>query len=142
MINERFSPPAFHMEQLVARTLNIVFSQPPASATDEDFNEWYDAHLGEMLAIKGIAAAERYRLETVVEPEGLGAYRYLAVFELEAEPAAVWEEQVKAGLTTRQSYIELKQVDDSGPPLPAWWDDVQFAAWTCVPIGERVEASS
>jgi hypothetical protein len=131
-----------YLEQRVPRILNIVFSRPPASATDEEFNQWYDAHLGEMLAIKGVVAAERYRLEPVVESESLAAYRYLAVFELDADPAAVWQEQVEAGLTTRESYVELKKSGDSEPPLPDWWDDVQFAAWTCVPIGERLEASS
>jgi hypothetical protein len=44
----------------------------------------------------------------------------------------------KLSLGTRDSYADLKAVDDSGPALPAWWDEVRFASWNCIAMGERV----
>jgi hypothetical protein len=122
----------------VPRTVSIVFSQPPPGVPDEDFEQWYDAHLLEMLAIPGFLSAQRFRIEPEVAAAGASAaYRFAALFEFDGDPAAMQAAKEAAQLTTRESYVELKKMDVSGPPLPPWWDGVTFASWTCIPTGER-----
>ena len=46
----------------MAGNLQIVFSYVPDGVTDEEFSEWYDAHLPEILSIPGFVSAQRFRL--------------------------------------------------------------------------------
>jgi len=125
----------------VAQNLQIVFSCVPEGVSDEEFGEWYDAHLPEILSIPGFVSAQRFRLEPVVvdavEPT---SYRYLALYEIEGEPEALLEEMEKLSLGTVDSYAERKEVDASGPALPAWWSQTRFASFNCIALGERVTA--
>jgi hypothetical protein len=123
----------------VATNLQIVFSRFPDSLTEDEFNAWYDAHLPEILAIPGFVSAQRYRLDPVVVDDDVPVrYRYMALYEIEGDPDRLLEEMRKMSLGTRESYAELKDVDDSGPALPSWWDEVRFASWNCIALGERV----
>jgi hypothetical protein len=127
----------------VAGNLQIVFSYVPDGVTDEEFGEWYDAHLPEILSIPGFVSAQRYRLEPVVsdatEPV---SYRYLALYEVDADPETLLAEMAKLRLGNIDSYAERKAIDSSGPPLPEWWDRVRFASWNCIALGERVSADA
>ena len=127
----------------MAGNLQIVFSYVPDGVTDEEFSEWYDAHLPEILSIPGFASAQRFRLEPVVtdatEPV---SYRYLAMYEIEGDPDKLLEEMAKLKLGNVDTYAERKQVDSSGPALPDWWDRVRFASWNCIALGERVTADA
>ena len=127
----------------MAGNLQIVFSYVPDGVTDEEFSEWYDAHLPEILSIPGFTSAQRFRLEPVVtdatEPV---SYRYLAMYEIEGDPDKLLEEMAKLQLGNVDTYAERKQVDSSGPALPEWWDRVRFASWNCIALGERVTADA
>lgn len=121
--------------------INLVYSQPPrGGSNEEDFNRWYDAHRYEMLSsIRGFAAVQRFRLRVAVtNPEAPLPYDYLALAELSEDPDEVMAEMGRRGLNSRESYIEFKKTDTSGPPLPDWWDEVVFASWNGVAIGDRV----
>ena len=123
----------------MAGNLQIVFSRFPDSVTEDEFNEWYDAHLPEILSIPGFVSAQRYRLDPVVVDADVPVrYRFMALYEVEGDPDALLEEMQKMSLGTRDSYADLKAVDDSGPALPSWWDEVRFASWNCIAMGERV----
>ena len=123
----------------MAGDLQIVFSRFPDSVTEDEFNAWYDAHLPEILSIPGFVSAQRYRLDPVVVDDDVPVrYRYMALYEIEGDPDRLLEEMRKMSLGTRDSYAELKAVDDSGPALPPWWDEVRFASWNCIALGERV----
>jgi hypothetical protein len=123
-------------EASVTRSVSIVFSEPPPGVPDEEFEAWYDAHLLEMLSIPGFLSAQRFRIDPEVVAEGGPAgFRFAALFEFDGDPAAMRAAKEKALLSTRESYVELKKVDPSGPPLPSWWDGVTFASWTCTPTG-------
>jgi hypothetical protein len=37
----------------VTKYVHLVFSDPPAGVTEDEFNEWYDAHVQEILAVDG-----------------------------------------------------------------------------------------
>jgi hypothetical protein len=127
----------------MGQNLQIVFSHPPDAVTDEEFGEWYDAHLPEILSIPGFVSAQRFRLEPVVvdsvEPV---SYRYLALYEIEGDTATLLAEMEKRRLGTVDSYAARKAIDSSGPALPGWWDRVRFASWNCIALGERVTADS
>ena len=119
--------------------LQIVFSRFPDSVGEEEFNVWYDAHLPEILSIPGFVSAQRYRLEpVVVDKDAAVRYRYMALYEIEGDPDQVVAEMEKLSLGTRDSYADRKAAGDDGPALPAWWDEVRFASWNCMAIGERV----
>jgi hypothetical protein len=123
----------------MAGNLQIVFSRFPEDVTEDQFNEWYDAHLPEILSIPGFVSAQRYRLDPVVVDDDVRVrYRFMALYEIEGDPDALLEEMQKMSLGTRDSYADLKAVDDSGPVLPSWWDEVRFASWNCIAMGERV----
>ena len=49
----------------MSENLHLVFSKPPEAISDEEYNRWYDFHLGEILVVPGFVSARRYRLQTV-----------------------------------------------------------------------------
>jgi hypothetical protein len=119
--------------------LQIVFSRFPDSVSEDAFNQWYDAHLPEILSIPGFVSAQRYRLDpVVVDDDAAVGYRYLAVYEIEGDPDRLLEEMKTLRLGTRDSYADRKAAGDTGPELPPWWDEVRFASWNCIAMGERV----
>ena len=127
----------------MGQNLQIVFSHLPDSVSEEEFCEWYDAHLPEILSIPGFVSAQRFRLEpVVVDSLEAVSYRYLALYEIEGEPETLLAEMEKRRLGTIDAYAERKTVDSSGPALPEWWDRARFASWNCIALGERVSADS
>ena len=72
------------------------------TGTDEEFNRWYDEiHLGDVLQVPGIVAAQRFRAAGDAATE---TYRYCALYEIESDdPAAVLAEiQRRAGSDSMQ----------------------------------------
>ena len=127
----------------MAKNLHIVFGQPPEGISDEEFNRWYDAHLGEILAVPGFVSAQRFRLDPVVSDTAAPApFRYLALYEIDGDPAAAIAELERSGMGSKDSYAASKEVDSRSLELPSWWNEVRFASWNCVALGERVEASA
>jgi hypothetical protein len=125
----------------MGQNLQIVFSRFPDHVDEAEFNEWYDAHLPEILSIPGFVSARRFRLEPVVaDPELPVRYRYLALYEIEGDPERLLDEMRKRELGTRDSYRQRKAHDQGDPPLPDWWDEVRFASWNCIALGEPVTA--
>lgn len=123
----------------MATNLQIVFSRFPDSVSEDDFNEWYDAHLPEILSIPGFVSAQRYRLDPVVtDDDSAVSYRYMALYEIEGDPEQLLVEMKKLSLGTRDSYVDRKAAGDTGPELPSWWDEVRFASWNCIAMGDRV----
>jgi hypothetical protein len=64
----------------------LVLSNPVQGREDE-YNAWYDeVHLPDLVALPGVASAQRFRQSTA-GPQG--SRSYLAVYELSADPAEV-----------------------------------------------------
>jgi hypothetical protein len=125
----------------MSKNLHIVFSQPPAEVSEEEFNTWYDAHLGEILAVPGFLAARRFRLQPVVAgPGGPLPYGFLVIYEVEGDPADAVRNLEQAGMGSIDLYSELKEVEEGTLPLPDWFERASFASWNCLALGERVEA--
>ena len=116
--------------------LHIVVAKPPAGVSDEDFNQWYDAHLDEILSVEGFRSAQRFQLEPVVGDEVI-PHRFLCVYEIDGDPRDAVAELERAGMGSHDSYSDLKGDDEGTLPLPEWWDRVEFASWNCLPLGER-----
>ena len=72
----------------MTKHIHLVFSDPPAGVSEDEYNEWYDAHVQEILAVDGWVAATRYRLDAVVAADATGGYRYLSLYELDVRPTS------------------------------------------------------
>lgn len=83
----------------------LVFSNPVAGK-EAEYNEWYDAvHLPDVLKVPGVCGAQRYELANL-DPNNEPAHRYLAIYELDGEPA-----DVMAGLMSRVGTPEMTMSD-------------------------------
>jgi len=76
----------------MSENLHLVFSKPPEHISDEEYNRWYDFHLGEILVVPGFTAARRYRLQPVKGEWTPSGHRYLSAYELEGDPKDVMAE--------------------------------------------------
>jgi hypothetical protein len=126
----------------VGKTLNILFSQPPAGVSDEEYNTWYDAHLPEILSIPGFVAAQRFRLDP---PEGGDTgpvpFTYLAIYEIDTGFEEAMAEMERQSLASYEQYQARKRRDPSvGPPIPEWFPEIRFAWWVGVAVSDRVVA--
>jgi hypothetical protein len=67
----------------------LVVLTRPIEGKDEEYNTWYEKqHLGDVLRIPGIIAAQRFRMEGA--PAAGTPWQYLAVYEIEhTNPDAV-----------------------------------------------------
>jgi hypothetical protein len=80
------------MKQEIGKALLVVFMEPKAEVEGE-FNAWYNQHhVPERVSVPGILNARRFEL-----CEGDGAFKYLAIYELE-------DESVLDG----EAYLELR----------------------------------
>lgn len=104
----------------MSQHLHIVFSQPPEGVSDDDFNRWYDAHLREILGVPGFLSARRFRLDPVVADPDV-RYRYLAVYEIDGDPADAIAALAGAGMGSKDSYTALKDGGAGSLELPEWF---------------------
>jgi hypothetical protein len=74
----------------VAKGILVVATNPTSPERDADYNDWYsNTHLGEVCAIPGIVAAQRYRVHgTGGAQADASRPQYLAIYELEADDLA------------------------------------------------------
>lgn len=124
----------------MTKHIHLVFSDPPAHVTEAEFNEWYDAHVQEILAVDGWVAATRYRLEPVVGAEETGGYRYLSLYELDVTPERAVANLAAAGMGNADTYIDRKgDGDRSDPlPLPDWFAGIRFGSWNATGTSDRI----
>ena len=136
----------------MSQYVHLVFSDPPAGVSDDEFNAWYDDHVHEILAVPGFESVRRYAISPVVGPDGSGGFRFLAMYELSCEPAEAIAALDSHGLGSADSYMELKDDTASkdgneldagagagGPlPLPDWFAGVRFGSWNCTATGDTI----
>src|SRR6185437_8842879 len=61
--------------------LLLVFSTPPAGVSADEFSDWYDVHVSELVAVDGVAGARRYRVATIKGDWAPSGEQHLAVYE-------------------------------------------------------------
>jgi hypothetical protein len=90
----------------------LTFTEPKAGR-DREYNDWYtNQHLGDVLAVPGIFAAQRFE-RVDLEGEAAGLPRYLTIYEWETEdaPGVIREIMSRAG--TPQMPVPAADVMDS-----------------------------
>jgi len=125
----------------VTKYVHLVFSDPPAHVSEDAFNDWYDAHVQEILAVDGWVAATRYRLEAVVGAEETGGYRFLSLYELDCPPEQAVANLAAAGMGNADTYVDMKAEGDAADdplPLPDWFAAIRFGSWNATGTSERI----
>lgn len=124
----------------VTRYVHLVFSDPPAHVSETDYDEWYDEHVTEILAVEGWVAATRYRISPEVGADESGGYRFLSLYELDCPPEQAVGNLAAAGMGNADTYIEMKGDGDTADPLPLpeWFSGIRFASWNATATGERI----
>jgi hypothetical protein len=140
----------------VTKYVHLVFSDPPAGVTEDEFNEWYDAHVQEILAVDGWVAATRYRIAAEVGADESGGYRFLSLYELDVPPEVAVANLAAAGMGNADTYIEMKGIEMKGIdmkgidmkgddghaedalPLPDWFAGIRFASWNATGTSDRI----
>ena len=110
----------------MSENLHLVFSKPPGWLSDEEYNRWYDFHLGEILVVPGFVSARRYRLQTVKGAWTPSGHRYLSAYELEGSPRDVMRELDKEVASGRMQ-------------LPGWFPEITFASFNCYSHGNPTD---
>ncbi len=69
----------------------LVVLTNPVPGKEDEFNEWYsNIHIQEICQLPGFKSAQRFKLgDAQLGPDG--AHRYLAIYEIEGDPAAALE---------------------------------------------------
>ena len=94
---------------------------------DDAFNDWYtNTHIGDILTLEGFTAAQRFKLSEIQLGEGDLPYRYLALYEIEADDLA----SARTALLEGAPQMEISDA----------FDQAGAAAWLFSPITERVTA--
>jgi hypothetical protein len=103
--------------------LHFVFSTPPASITDAEFDAFYERHVAEILETAGFLAARRYWLAPIVGDRPPTGYRHLSLYEVEGD--------------SRDALALLEQRADRGElTTPDWFPKVRFASFDGIPLEE------
>ena len=118
--------------------IHLVFSEPPTTVSDDEYNTWYDAHVQEILSVDGWESATRYTVEGVVGADGSSTYRFLSLYELSCPPGDAVANLEAASMGSADSYVEKKDVDQGKLPLPDWFTSIRFGSWNCTQVSERI----
>lgn len=100
--------------------LFLVFTNPVEGREDE-YNQWYDeVHVPDVMAVPGVKGAQRYQLAPS-DSQGGGAppaHRYLAVYEIDGDPAGVFAEFTRRIGTGEMVLSEA--MDLAGVSMAVW----------------------
>ncbi len=96
---------------------------------DDAFNTWYnDVHIGDVLALDGFSAAQRFKLSDSQMP-GISdvPYGYLALYEIDTD-------DINIPLNALTEGAPAMEISDA-------FDGASASAWLFSPIAERVTAN-
>ena len=99
--------------------IQMVFSRRPDGVSEDDWNTWYDAHLHEILAIPGFVSAQRFAIDQQVGAGEGPEWTHIALYEVEGDFEELAQNMIRMSLGSAESYIELKQTDNSGSAAAA-----------------------
>lgn len=106
---------------------NLFAFTNPVPGQEQEFNDWYtDVHLGDVLKLPGVQAAQRFSLADVQLREGPHPWSYMAVYEIEIDD-----------LNRTLTALRAASGTDAMPLSPALQDSRMV--WIYEPITERVE---
>jgi hypothetical protein len=100
----------------MTESAHFVFSTPPTSVTDAEFDGFYERHVAEILETPGFAEARRYRLERIVGDGPPTIYRHLALYAIEGD--------------SHQALTQLeRRIQNGAVTVPAWHSQIRFASF-------------
>lgn len=68
----------------------LLVMSDPVAGKEQEYDTWYQQqHLVDVVAVPGVARAQRFRL---ADEDAASSHRFLAVYELDGEPADVMAE--------------------------------------------------
>lgn len=108
----------------MSTTLFIVYTSPMSDEQDAAYNDWYtNTHLGEIVALEGVAAATRYKVAAA--SAGAAKHQYLAIYELEdgASPEAVLG-SLGAAMQSGQLHFTDTLRTDADPSDQTFWHQI------------------
>lgn len=115
------------------KVIDLVQTNPKPGREDE-FNEWYSTrHVYDLLRVPGIVSVQRYRVTANRRVDGNGyedmpgPFQYLAVYEIEGDPADILK-----GIEQARSAGQIPWSDALDPA---------FSAYFYEPIGDKILAS-
>jgi hypothetical protein len=106
----------------VHENLFAVFSTPPDEVGENEFNEWYDLHVREIVEVPHVVAARRFAVKTRRGDEAPAHYRYLSLYELDSDVDTA-KEALERGADRRTR--------------PAWFGGIRFSSWKCTGLGDH-----
>lgn len=106
----------------------LVVLSNATEGDDDEFNDWYtNRHLADVLKLRGYKAAQRFRLSDSQVGVAPVPYRYLAIYEVEADDVADAASALTAGISGPDAMFLSPTLDMS-----------RLSAWFYTPITERV----
>jgi hypothetical protein len=104
--------------------VHLVMSIPPASVGEEEYGDWYETHVSEILETPGFHRARRYWLDPA-SPERPGVeHRHLSAYLLDgppADPLGALVERIRAGELT----------------IPDWFGEIRFNSYDGRPLEDE-----
>src|SRR5215469_3913675 len=97
----------------MAKYVGIALTNP-AEGKEAEFNDWYDnQHIPDVLALPGCLSAQRFKLADQQLPNRPTPYRYLAVYEYEADSV----DAAIAAVVERGGTSRMPRSDAVGPEM-------------------------
>ena len=103
----------------MARFSFVVYSNP-VEGREEEYNDWYsNRHLKDLLAIPGVISARRFKLSGSQIRGAVQAYRYLAIYDIEADDVSSFIDEMM--LRTANGDI-VRSTAMSSDLSPVFWE--------------------
>jgi hypothetical protein len=107
----------------------VVLSRPPDGVSDDEYSDWYEIHVREVLALSGFVAAQRSALQFVsATTDPSERFTFLTRYEIEGSFEDAWRELRAA-------------VDGGRMTFADWFGRVESQGWQGTPIGARVTST-
>ena len=105
----------------------IVLSKPPEGVGAQEYNDWYDGHMREILEVPGFVSAQRSALTLRGSRGEAFEYEYLVRYGIEGE--------LDAALAALRA-----AVDGGRLYFPEWFARIRTAGFGVQPLTQIVEA--
>ncbi|HZL55412.1 MAG TPA: hypothetical protein VFC22_07260 [Solirubrobacteraceae bacterium] len=105
----------------------IVLSKPPEGVSAEEFNDWYDRHMGEILELPGFVSAQRSALTLRGHRGKAFDYEYIVRYGIDGD--------LDATLAGLREAVEAGRLY-----FPDWFPSIRTSGFAVAPITETVKA--
>jgi hypothetical protein len=108
----------------MAKLLLLVRSGPSRPEREAEYNDWYDSiHLPDLLKIKGVKAASRYRAATPQFGGGsIDGPGYLAIYEIEVDDPQDFYDGLGKGVA--DGVIRMTDAIAADPSGMSMWEEI------------------